>query len=186
MKAIRIIFGIIVCLAIICFVVYAYYGGLTDVKFQVKQEGGDYLVYQKITGPYKQSGEVIRQINYQLLNEKIETSKSFGIYYDNPKTVEKSKLRSEAGCILETADTAKTYWLRAKFNIKISPIKKYITTEFPLKNSMSIMVSLIKVYPAIEKYVKENNYTQTGSVMEIYDTPNKKILYRIEIRDSGK
>jgi hypothetical protein len=36
---------------------------------------------------------------------------------------------------------------------------------------------MIKVYPVIEKYVTENNY-QDGPIMEIYDVPNKKIIYR--------
>lgn len=39
----------------------------------------------------------------------------------------------------------------------------------------------MKVYPAIEKYVEINGCKNEGSVMEIYDVPNKKIVYRKEI-----
>jgi hypothetical protein len=39
----------------------------------------------------------------------------------------------------------------------------------------------MKVYPAIEKFVEENGYKKEGAVMEIYDVPNKKIVYRKEI-----
>lgn len=156
------------------------------MNFQVKDEGGDYLVYRKITGPYSQTGEVINKLHYALKNENIETYKSFGIYYDNPKVVVQNKLRSEAGCILETADTAKTFWLRAKFNIKIFPVKKYITAEFPYKGKMSVMIGLMKVYPAMNKFIKDNSYSEAGPIMEQYDMPNKRILYRKEAIQIGK
>jgi len=58
--------------------------------------------------------------------------------------------------------------------------KKYIVTEFPHKGNMSIIVSIMKVYPALNKYMEENGYEQNVPVMEIYDMPNKKILYRAE------
>jgi hypothetical protein len=45
---------------------------------------------------------------------------------------------------------------------------------------MSILVGLMKVYPALEKYTKENGYAG-GAIMEIYDVPNKKIIYRQEL-----
>jgi effector-binding domain-containing protein len=45
---------------------------------------------------------------------------------------------------------------------------------------MSIMISVIKVYPALMKYVKDNGYSEIGPIMEIYDMPNNKILYRKE------
>lgn len=180
MKTLKIVLGILVSLTVIVTLIFANYGGFSKVNFQVKEEGGDYLVYRKITGPYKQTADMIYKLHYELKNENIETYKSFGIYYDNPKVVAQNKLRSEAGCILETADTAKTYWLRAKFNIKVYPVKKYITAEFPFKGRMSIMIGLIKVYPAMNKFIKDNGYSEAGPIMELYDMPNKKILYRKE------
>lgn len=177
MKTLKIVLGIIFSLTVIITLVFANYGGFYKVNFQVKDEGGEYLVYKDITGPYNQTGEMINKLLYDLKTENIETYKSFGIYYDNPKVVTQNKLRSEAGCILETADTAKTFWLRAKFNIKIFPVKKYITAEFPYKGKMSIMIGMIKVYPAMNKFVKDNGYSEAGPIMELYDKPNKKIIY---------
>ena len=180
MKTIKIILIIIVSLTVIIVLLFANYGGFSKVNFQIKEEGGEKLVYQEITGPYAQTGTVINKLHYNLKNDNVETFKSFGIYYDNPRFVEKSKLHSEAGCILETADTGKVFWLKAKYDIKICPVKKYITSEFPYKGKMSIMISVIKVYPALMKYVKDNGYSEIGPIMEIYDMPNNKILYRKE------
>lgn len=180
MKTIKIILSIIACLVIIIVLLFANYGGFSKINFQVKEEGGETLIYQKIIGPYNQSGAVINKIRYNLKNENVETFKSFGIYYDNPRIVDKSKLQSEAGCILESADTGKVFWLKAKFDIKVCPVRKYITTEFPYKGKMSIMMSVLKVYPAMIKYVQDNGYSEKGPIMEIYDFPNNKILYRKE------
>jgi hypothetical protein len=50
---------------------------------------------------------------------------------------------------------------------------------------MSIIFSLIKVYPALNKYAEEHKL-HGGTVMEIYDMPNKKIFYRQEIINKDK
>jgi len=121
------------------------------------------------------------KVYYSLLNDyKIETFKGFGIYYDNPQKVEKSKLRSEIGCIIENKDLDKIKDLPSNFKIKVLPEKEYITTVFPFKGKMSIMVSLMKVYPALGKFAQKHEL-KGGAVMEIYDMPNKKIYYRQEI-----
>jgi len=39
----------------------------------------------------------------------------------------------------------------------------------------------MKVYPALNKFAKQNGFNEESAVMEIYDVPNKKILYRKEI-----
>ncbi|MFW6222251.1 MAG: hypothetical protein ACOC3T_01430, partial [Bacteroidota bacterium] len=57
----------------------------------------------------------------------------------------------------------------------------YIVAEFPFKGKLSIIFGIMKVYPSIEKFVKKKGYSNDGAVMEIYDVPNKKILYRKEI-----
>ncbi|GAF71154.1 unnamed protein product, partial [marine sediment metagenome] len=107
---------------------------------------------------------------YSLLeSDKTETFKGFGIYYDNPKKVEKSKLRSEAGCILEEKDIEKYSSLSEKYNIKIFPKKRYITTEFPFKGKLSVIFSIMKVYPALNKFTKQNGFNEESAVMEIYD-----------------
>lgn len=182
MKTLKILSGVIVSLVLILIGIYAFYGGFTNVKCTIAEQGGETLVYKEIKGDYSQSGDVMNKMYYALINDnKIETFKGFGIYYDNPQKVEKSKLRSEVGCILEPVDTVKVFWLKGKYSIKVCPIKKYIVTEFPHKGNMSIMVSIMKVYPALNKYMEENGYEQNVPVMEIYDMPNKKILYRAEV-----
>lgn len=168
-----------VIVVILLLILYGYYGGFRKVSFQQSEQGGEILVYEEVIGDYKQSGKIILGIYNSLRNEeKIETSKSFGIYYDNPQEVDKNKLHSEVGCILEASDSVKLTGLKNKYKIKIFPKSTYITTEFPYMGRLSILIGVMKVYPALNKYSKENRFKEKGAVMEIYDIPGKKILYR--------
>lgn len=179
MKITLIIVGIILMITLI---VWGYYGGFKKVTCHIEKQGGEILVYRQMTGDYTQSAKLMDEIYHSLLNKyKIETFKGFGIYYDNPKEVEKSELRSEIGCIIEEKDSSKLTQIQNDFEVKTLPKKTYIIAEFPSKGKLSILFGLMKVYPAIEKFVKENHYKQEGFVMEIYDVPNKKIVYRKEI-----
>lgn len=173
---------IIIAILVIFAIVFVYYGGLIKVNCRIEKQGGEKLVYKQMTGDYAKSAKLMDEIYYSLLNNyAIETYKGFGIYYDNPKLVEKSKLRSEIGCIVEDKDSSKFTQIAEGLSTKTFPERSYIVAEFPSKGKLSILFGIMKVYPAIEKYVEINGYKNEGSVMEIYDVPNKKIVYRKEI-----
>ncbi len=159
---------------------YGYYGGFTKVRFNhVKDQGGQVLVYKEMQGDYAQSEKLINEVYYTLLNDfKVETYKGFGIYYDSPKKVEKSKLRSEVGCILEAKDKEKIKEIETKLKVKTLPPQSYIETVFPAKGKISFLIGVIKVYPALEKYNKSQENTNIGYCIEIYDEANKEITYK--------
>ena len=164
---------------------YAYYGGFKKISLQIREEGGETLVYEEVKGDYKNTAAVMDKIYYSLLNdENIETFKGFGIYYDDPKKVDKENLRSEAGCILEYTDRDNFREFEKQYQLKTFPKKQYLTAEFPWKGKMSVMFSILKVYPALNKYARANRYDVNTAVMEIYDIPNGKILYRKELKST--
>jgi len=176
MKIALIILGLVV---IILAALFIYYGGLRRVDFSIAKQGGETLVYVEQVGDYSKSAGPIDKMYYSLLNEEgIETFRGFGIYYDNPQKVEKSRLRSEVGNILEDPDPAILKKLEGKYNIKTLPEKEYIVTEFPYRGKLSVIIGIMKVYPAMNRFVKENGFDEDGWVMEIYDMPGKKIVYR--------
>jgi len=181
MKIPLIIIGLIVAIILM---LYAYYGGFKKVSFSIEIQGGEMLVYREMTGDYSKSGKLMDEIYYALLNDYgIETYKGFGIYYDNPRDVEKSKLRSEVGCIIEENDLIKLTLLSGDLKTKRYPETKCVVTEFPHKGMISIFMGILKIYPALIKYVDNNNLDAYGAVMEIYDVPNKKIIYRKAISE---
>lgn len=173
-----IILGVILALVV---GVYAYYGGFRSVKFRIENQGGEILIFKEMKGDYAKSGVVMDEIYKSLLQDYgIETYKGFGLYYDDPRKVEKENLRSEIGCILEPKDSASMERLKEKFKVKILDTRSYIVTEFPHKGKLSVFVGLMKIYPALNKYVSANGCKSEGAVMEIYDVPHHKIIYRKE------
>lgn len=170
MKKVLIAIGIIIALFVIAL---AYYGAFTSVVVYEKKMGPFQLVYEKHVGNYKEVGEVIYKVYQSLKKDSIETTRGFGLYYDNPKQVENTKLRSVVGCILD--DKSKAGVLK-NYNIKEYPVSNCVVAEFPNKGTMSIIVGIFKAYPALGKYMNEKNY-MGGPIMEIYDGVNKKIYY---------
>ncbi len=178
MKIALIVIAVLVAL-IVC--VYAYYGGFKKISFNIERQGGETFVYEDMLGAYKQAPKVQDRIYYALLNEeKIETTKGIGVYYDNPQKTEESKMRSEIGCILNVADSATLEKLAGKYQVKTLPESDFIVSEFPYKGALSVIVGLMKFYPALARYCAENGY-EHSPVTEIYDIANGKIIYRKEI-----
>ena len=182
MKIMKVILIVLAILVVLLIVLYAYYGGFKKISFRIENQGGETVVYENVTGDYSQSPKVLDRVYYTLLNdEKIETTKGIGIYYDNPKKVAKDKLRSEIGCIVENVDSATLTRLAEKYQVNTLPKSDFVVTEFPFKGKLSVLVGIMKVYPALEKFSKEHGYVESP-ITEIYDVPNKKIIYRKETK----
>ena len=175
---------IVLSVFVLLIFVFGFFGGFYKVNIQVNNINGEILVYEDVIGAYNQTKKVIDKIYYKLLNKfKIETEKGFGIFYDNPKNVEQSKLRSEVGCIIESIDSEMLEQIKKHFKVKTLPNEKYLFAEFPFKGFLSIMIGMVKIYQKFGKYISENNYPD-GPIMKIYDVPNKKIIYRKFISDN--
>jgi len=185
MKLRTIIFGILASLIVVLIGAYAYYGGFKTIDPKIQKSGGETLIYEKMTGDYAQSAIVSDRVYKKLIDDHgIETTKGFGIFYDNPKVKEKNTLRSDIGCVLET-DFDRLEALKEDFEVSQHPIEEYLVTEFPNKGMPSVILGIIKVYPAFEKYSEENSYEQDTPVMEIWDVPNNKITYRKQLIKKG-
>ncbi len=165
---------IIVVLIVILLFFYGYYGGFKKIRPIIKQVGGEYIVYRSVKGDYKNSGKYSDEVYYYLKNDlSINTYKGLGIYYDNPKEVKAEDLRSDIGCILEESDYSKLEEIKKHYEVKQLETKDYLTAEFPFKGKLSSIFGILKVYPKLNE--------GSGPVMEIWDIPNNKILYRKEI-----
>lgn len=158
--------------------VYAYLGGFSKLTVRTEKTGGETLVYKQVTGSYNKLGPVTDEIYYYLLNDlNIETYKGFGIFYDDPRRTDKSKLRADAGCIVEAKDVERLKKAESKYPVKTLPVTAAIVAEFPYKGGVSLLFGYLKVVPAIEKYGKEQQL-ESGPLVSIVDVPGKRIIYR--------
>jgi len=179
MKVLKIVVAIIAVICAVILIGLAYYGMFSNIMFKISKQGGETFVYEEMKGDYSQTPHLMDKIYYSLLDsEKITATKGCGIYYDDPNKVEKNKLYSEVGCIVENIDNAKLNELKQKYKVKVIPVEQCISTEFPYKGQLSVLVGLMKIYPAMNRFIEENQYSNTGAVTEIYDMPNNKIIYR--------
>ncbi len=179
MKITLIIIG---SLIILIFCIYTYYGGFKKISLTTDQQGGETIVYEKVTGDYSQSSKYTNRIYHTLLNEdNVVTTKGIGIFYDNPQKVDKTKLRSDVGCVLDQTDSTTINKLSGKYQIKILPEGEFLVAEFPMKGSLSFIMGVMKIYPVINKYSEEYSL-KDSPVTEIYDVPNKKIIYRKKLK----
>ena len=166
----------------------AYMGAFSSVHVKEGEFGPYSFFYKPFIGPYEEVGPLFQEVHEIFEKKSIEIESMAGIYYDDPKTVEKSSLRSEIGAILNKADAQKhlNKLLQRGLQFKTLPRQNYISTEFPYRNMISIYIGLSKAYPALTKYAHEKGHPEHSPeeekeqkkknfAMEIY-TKNK-ILY---------
>jgi len=181
MKALKIFLLILGAIIVLLLATYTTNGGFKKIEIRIEKQGGEIMVYEEVTGDYMQTPTVTEKVYQMLLNEEnIETTKGVGIFYDNPAVVEKAKLRSEVGCIVDIADSLTLALLSEKYLVQTLPEKEYIVTEFPMKGIASIMIGIMRVYPALHKYNDTHGYCP-APITEIYDNIEKKTIFRQEI-----
>lgn len=177
MRILRIVLTFAASLLIIALLIAWYVGFFNEVKIEEKKEGGYKVVGMEFTGPYSKVGRLMTDVDKKLKDMGIESTRGFGIYYDDPKVIPSEKCRSFAGNILEEKYFDKAQELESSgFRVDSVPIKNAVVAEFPIKNSLSYMIGPMKVYPAFSEYLNKKGYKPDLS-MEVYDIPNKKIIY---------
>lgn len=181
-KALTIIGTTLLALVVVIVAVSAYYGIFNKVEFTTKEVGPYRLVYQEIEGAYSNMWPVVDDIYYTLLDKGVETKQRFGLYFDDPMTTPEEELRSIAGVIVPQSQFDNFVLIQTGVSKEFKVADKFktqaLTTEFPYKNKLSIMYYLIKVYPAMEKYMVANDI-ETGPVMEIYDMEAGKVYFSV-------
>lgn len=170
---------LLVVLLVLIFMVFmaGYIGIFTNIKIEEKEVGGYKVVGKEMRGSYSKVGELMMDVDKQLKDIGINSTKGFGIYYDDPKTVPADSCRSFVGNVLEEKDEGRMDELALKgFKIDSIPFKNSIVAYFPIKTRLSYMIGPMKVYPEFSKYINEKGYKVTGSI-EIYNIPDKRIEF---------
>ena len=181
MNLITVIVLITLALLVAAALYFSWCGLFSRVSVDERNAGPFLLLFKKHIGEYRNIGPVMDSVYYELINvHNIKTTRGFGLYYDNPAEVEKSKLRSLAGCILDGYSEQQIKKLHPElhnnFGVATSPSTQSVTAGHPYKGTLSIILGVFKVYPSIQKWMKKYN-RRSVPIMEIYDQPNRKISY---------
>ena len=172
---------ILAVVAIGAFIGFMSYMGMFSRPIISERNMGPYtVVYEEYTGSYQNMGKVFETLNKEMKEEGIDFSRGLGVYLDDPRKVSPDKLRAQGGIIIEDKDQPKVPELKKKYKVMEINTAPCVVIEFPIKNNLSYMFGPIKNYTLLQKYFELKNY-QPGKVYEIYDMPNKKIFYVMEI-----
>lgn len=157
-----------------------YLGGFKKLEIKEQTMGPYTMAYVEHIGDYSQIGPDMDTVYKALSGAGVMAYTGIGIYYDDPAAVAKENLRSDIGAIIDANDASKLDGV-AGIKVKTIPAKQSIVIDFPLKSSVSYMAGVIKVYPALKRYMKEKAYPMQVPIAELYAMMAKKIYYVVEI-----
>ena len=176
MKALKIsgiVVGIILLL-VLFFLVGS--GAFYSVKVDQRRMGPYTLAYTKVKGSYNQAPVAMGKVDRIFQEKGFEVPVGFGFYFDDPKQVPENEMRFIVGGVLEKKDWGRMAELRRELPVRAFPAQTCLVADFPLKNKLSILLGIYKVYPKIGEYLEKEKLTG-NPIMEIYDIQAKKIYY---------
>lgn len=126
------------------------------------------FAYKFKEGPYKDCRQLFKES--RSIGPKLSC---IGVFYDDPKKVPGPQCRSAVGSILSEGDNKadeellKSYETSG-FNVFSFPeVTHVVTTSFPLKSFVSVLLGERRIYPRLKHYIKERRLC-AHPFLEIY------------------
>lgn len=132
-------------------------------------------------GPFKDVGETLEDVKEELKEAGINTSMDIGIYYDDPETTPQEELRSVLGSIISAENAAVLSDLDEDLTVIQIPAYRAMVSTFPYKSKISILLGVMKFYPALNKHLEESGLHPEAPIVEVYDSGKKEIRYVVPL-----
>jgi DNA gyrase inhibitor GyrI len=136
-----------------------YAGVLAPIAFTDKYDGPIYVVYEDHVGPYPLVAQVIKDVTKILDDANVKHGDGIAQYYDDPKTVPADKLRSIGGVIVDGM-----IQVDSPLAVRMIEYNHYVVAAF---KGLPIVGPMV-VYPKMEQWMKANNKTLNGPIIEVY------------------
>lgn len=134
-------------------------GVLSPVTFTDRYEGPFFVVYEDHVGAYPLIEQVVKDVSKRMDDANLPYTDGFGQFYDDPKTVPADKLRSIGGVLVSgvtQVDSPMAFGTIQYDHYAIASFK-----------GLSMLGPSV-VYPKAVEWMKANNKTLNGAVIEIY------------------
>ncbi|MCM2353773.1 MAG: GyrI-like domain-containing protein [Pseudobdellovibrio sp.] len=178
------LFAVTIGLVIFFLYLMQYTGAFKSVTVVQDQRGPYTLVFKDYTGPYHKIVSTIEEVEKWARENGLKCRLSFGEYLDNPATVEEGRLRAKGGCLIDPKDenedkvfTGLKDKLPEGFKTEIYPETKAAVALF----TGAPGIGPLKVYPKADEFIKEQNLSRKGSVLEIYEVLEKNSMQTVYI-----
>jgi hypothetical protein len=142
------------------------------------------FVALRMTGPFHQLPQGFRQVQELMKSSNIPliSNQGIGVFFDDPAHVQESKLRWWVGWVVEKDYVIQKELSGGLFYVEFGPTRSIVAT-FPFRNMFSPMFGPSRVYPAIQRFIDEQQSLKMGPAIEIYDSNQGKIIYLIHQTD---
>lgn len=172
--------GIIVVLIILVLTLLGFlsYCGLfapIDIKAEKPPFKELQVAYKFCRGSYKNSGALFTEVH-----SIAPSLKCIGVYYDDPNEVEPLRLRYLVGVVLNDTDQPAAKEVKEQLEAEgfktasFPAVDHAVTTVFPFRGSVSVMIAMARVYPKLREYIKEKLLC-ARPMMEIYE--DNRVLF---------
>jgi hypothetical protein len=154
-----------------------YTGFFKSVAVGMDERGPYTLIYKEHTGAYHTIIESLNRVETWGKEFGVNCHYTFGEYFDDPGIVEEGRLRSRAGCLIESKNTADVDSLKTILlpeDIKIEEYKRTLSVVALFTGSPGI--GPYKVYPKMEKFIQAQKLKRSGSILEIYEVLGPKTM----------
>ena len=132
------------------------------------------MAVRSYIGDYKDAATVQVQLMQELQASGLSVDSTVGIYFDNPKLVDSKALRSLVGVVVSDEEALIRSGVDASY-LRFEAADAF-HTSWVYKSGLSIMVAIMKVYPAFRKRAKRQEFEVLQSI-EHYDFSNKELHF---------
>ncbi|XP_077539342.1 testis-expressed protein 264-like [Haemaphysalis longicornis] len=171
---VALLLGIIVVLILLVLTLLGFlsYCGLfapIDIKAEKPPFKELQVAYKFCRGSYKNSGALFTEVH-----SIAPSLKCIGVYYDDPNEVEPLRLRYLVGVVLNDTDQPAAPAVKEQLEAegfktaRFPAVDHAVTTVFPFRGSVSVMIAMARVYPKLREYIKEKLLC-ARPLMEIYE-----------------
>lgn len=167
MKKVLIFLG---ALVVILVAFLAYQGAFAKVTVVESTSPGYLVAGVDHTGPYEDIGPAFESVSGACMELGMENYRMMGIYFDNPDSVSKEKLRAMAAVILESPEDSALFLSKSGFHTFIIPPGNCLAAEVKTSGMTSMIIAAMKAYPALgEAAIKKGNINSIAHVYEVYE-----------------
>ncbi|NLP02851.1 MAG: GyrI-like domain-containing protein [Fibrobacter sp.] len=159
---------------VIAILLVSFFAGVFDtVKFSTETAGPYNLIYREFQGPFSGIRFTLNDVfKYVRDKKKIEASRGFGIFYDDPGKTPSDSLRSITGVIVDSVIAVEKPYKSGVFEKT-----EAVVGRFPIRSFLSYVMGAGKFYSRLQEYLNQNNLKMSGPVLEVYDNGERMIIY---------
>jgi len=159
MKILYWFLGILAVIIIVLVIVLSTLGVFTKPELALKEAGPYHFIFSEHKGPFTEISAVFTEMDLYATEANLVYLHRAGMYLSDPERVPQEQLEWRVGFIVQDS-------VAVPENLKFETLPKasYIIATI----EAHAMIAAFKNYPALEKWVRDNNYQITGPALEIY------------------